>query len=341
MNCTWERLQRRRRRRKLRGALIIIGIVALAGLSLVWRGESTLRTSSSLAQEPGGQGIDGAELAFLPREDGMDEPADHEGALDGVGGPEEGEELPGRGRVPIFVHEVRPGETLSQIAAAYGVDVATIAVANQLVHVDRIRAGERLEIPGVPGALHTVRRGESLWDIARTYGVSVAAIAETNGLERPDRIQVGQRLVVPGAQALAYALQRDAVVGPDGKLLANFDWPVRGRITSRFGPRWGRMHNGIDIAVPTGTPVRAAAAGRVTFSGWGGGYGYLVVIDHGQGVETRYAHNSRLAVQAGQKVKRGQVIAYSGNTGHSTGPHLHLEIRRNGQPLNPEKYLRR
>ncbi len=101
------------------------------------------------------------------------------------------------------------------------------------------------------------------------------------------------------------------------------------------------MHNGLDIAVSTGTPIKAAADGRVNFAGWNGGYGILVIIDHGNNVETRYAHNSRLNVKVGQKVNRGDVIAYSGNTGVSTGPHSHFEIRhRGGTPVNPQSYLK-
>ena len=99
------------------------------------------------------------------------------------------------------------------------------------------------------------------------------------------------------------------------------------------------MHYGLDIAVPTGTPIRAAAAGRVTFAGRRGGYGYLVIIDHGKGVETRYAHNSKLLVSAGDRVERGQIIARSGNTGNSTGPHLHFEIRYRAKAVDPYKYL--
>ncbi|MFY9203617.1 MAG: M23 family metallopeptidase, partial [Limnochordia bacterium] len=134
-------------------------------------------------------------------------------------------------------------------------------------------------------------------------------------------------------------LIKDALV-VNGQLQRAFDWPVRGRISSNFGMRWGRMHNGLDVAVVTGTPVRAAADGRVTFSGSMGDYGLLVIIDHGNSVETRYAHNSRLVASVGQQVKRGDIIAYSGNTGNSTGPHLHFEIRYRNTPVDPVKYLK-
>jgi murein DD-endopeptidase MepM/ murein hydrolase activator NlpD len=116
-------------------------------------------------------------------------------------------------------------------------------------------------------------------------------------------------------------------------------WPVSGPVTSGFGIRWGRMHEGIDIAVPTGTPVHTAAAGRVLYAGWLGGYGNLVVIDHGGGISTAYGHNSSLVVSVGQDVTVGDVIAYSGSTGHSTGPHLHFEVRVNGVAVDPLGYL--
>jgi murein DD-endopeptidase MepM/ murein hydrolase activator NlpD len=116
-------------------------------------------------------------------------------------------------------------------------------------------------------------------------------------------------------------------------------WPVSGPVTSPFGWRWGRMHEGIDIAVPSGTPVHAAQSGRVIIAGWMGGYGNLVVIDHGGGLSTAYGHNSSFAVGAGSSVSQGQVVAYSGSTGNSTGPHVHFEVRVNGSPVDPLGYL--
>jgi murein DD-endopeptidase MepM/ murein hydrolase activator NlpD len=116
-------------------------------------------------------------------------------------------------------------------------------------------------------------------------------------------------------------------------------WPVSGPVTSSFGFRWGRMHQGIDIAVPTGTPVRAAGSGRVIIAGWMGGYGNLVVIDHGGGLSTAYGHNSSFAVGTGASVSQAQVVAYAGSTGNSTGPHVHFEVRVNGAPVDPLGYL--
>ena len=128
-----------------------------------------------------------------------------------------------------------------------------------------------------------------------------------------------------------------AVVAPSGSGVLG--WPVSGPVTSGFGVRWGRMHEGIDIAVGEGTPVRAAAAGTVIYAGWMSGYGNLVAVDHGNGLSTAYAHNSSLAVSVGQSVAAGEVVSYSGNTGNSTGPHVHFEVRVDGSAVDPLGYL--
>ena len=116
-------------------------------------------------------------------------------------------------------------------------------------------------------------------------------------------------------------------------------WPVSGPVTSGFGMRWGRMHEGIDIGAGTGTPIHAAASGRVIYAGWMSGYGNFVIIDHGHSLATAYGHQSRIAVSNGQSVTQGQVIGYVGCTGHCFGPHLHFEVRVNGSVVNPMGYL--
>jgi murein DD-endopeptidase MepM/ murein hydrolase activator NlpD len=120
---------------------------------------------------------------------------------------------------------------------------------------------------------------------------------------------------------------------------AGFTWPTSGQITSGLGPRWGRMHQGLDVAAPTGRPITAAKSGKVIVAGWSGGYGNLVVIDHGGGLSTAYAHQSRIAVKVGDPVTQGGLIGYIGSTGHSTGPHLHFEVRVNGAARDPLPYL--
>jgi murein DD-endopeptidase MepM/ murein hydrolase activator NlpD len=121
--------------------------------------------------------------------------------------------------------------------------------------------------------------------------------------------------------------------------VSGFIWPVSGPVTSGFGWRWGRMHEGVDIGAPSGTPIVAAAAGMVIYAGWMSGYGNLVVIDHGGGIATAYGHQSAIASGFGQSVAQGQVIGYIGCTGHCFGPHLHFEVRINGAAVDPLGYL--
>jgi len=158
-----------------------------------------------------------------------------------------------------------------------------------------------------------------------------AVLAEIDDLEAQSAALAAR---IRAAQEQSAASSSPAVSG-SGQL----SWPVSGPVTSGFGVRWGRMHEGIDIAVGQGTPVRAAAAGTVLYAGWMEGYGNLVVIDHGNGLSTAYGHNSSLASAVGQTVATGQVVAYSGSTGHSTGPHVHFEVRVNGSPVDPLGYL--
>ena len=126
---------------------------------------------------------------------------------------------------------------------------------------------------------------------------------------------------------------------PGAASAAGMIWPVNGILTSGFGYRWGRMHEGIDIAVAEGTPIFAAASGTVILAAYSGGYGNYTCIDHGGGLSTCYGHQSGFAVSSGSSVSQGQVIGYSGNTGSSTGPHLHFEVRINGAATDPLGYL--
>jgi len=183
-----------------------------------------------------------------------------------------------------------------------------------------------------------VGEGETLWEIAQTYGISVDAILEINELQNGDVIQSGQRLVIPGGAA-DIPRRVTSSRGSVASIAQSFLWPARGALSSRFGWRWQRHHNGIDIAAPYGTQIYAAKAAQVTFAGWYYGYGRAVIIDHGDGVSTVYGHASRLLVRVGEMVAAAQPIALVGSTGIATGPHLHFEIRVNGRPLNPLKYL--
>jgi len=236
----------------------------------------------------------------------------------------------------ILTHTVRQGETLYSIAAAYGTDVASIVAANGLANPHNLQPGQQLKLLNTKGVIHTVKQGETLWSIARFYQLDVPTIMAANGLQDEFRLQSGQELILPGAKPKPAGVVEQADKS-DGSLV--FALPTHGKISSRFGYRWGRMHEGIDLAAPTGTPVYAADGGVVTFAGWQSGYGKTVIIDHGNGVETLYGHNSELLVKKGTRVAKGTKIAKVGNTGRSTGPHLHFEVRVNGKAVNPAKYL--
>jgi murein DD-endopeptidase MepM/ murein hydrolase activator NlpD len=161
--------------------------------------------------------------------------------------------------------------------------------------------------------------------LASTRQQEQELIAEANALAAADS-QIRAQLA--GAQG-----------GDTTPSAAGLIWPVNGPVTSPFGYRWGRLHAGIDIGVPNGTPIHAAAAGNVVIAGWVGGYGNYTCIDHGGGLATCYAHQSSFAVSVGQHVEQGQVIGYTGCTGHCYGPHLHFEVRINGTPVDPLGYL--
>lgn len=237
-------------------------------------------------------------------------------------------------------HVVQKGETLTSIARLYGVKAEDLIALNELKNPNRLAIGQELIITPRVQRTHVVEPGDTLWHIAQRYEVSVDAIVSANALANPNGLQVGQKLVIP---AIGGGSDTPAVpvASRTTQQVPSLSWPVDGRLTSQFGPRWGRMHYGVDIAVPTGTPVLAAAPGKVTYADWAGSYGILVTIDHGNGVETRYAHNSRVLVKVGDEVQRGQRIALAGSTGNSTGPHVHFEVLVNGENENPLDWLPR
>jgi murein DD-endopeptidase MepM/ murein hydrolase activator NlpD len=141
------------------------------------------------------------------------------------------------------------------------------------------------------------------------------------------------------AAAIRDAQQGAGSTGTGTPSASGFIWPVNGTVVSGFGMRWGRLHEGIDIAASSGTPIWAAAAGTVIHAGGLGGYGNLVVVDHGNGLATAYAHASAILVGVGQRVAQGETVSLAGSTGNSSGPHLHFEVRVNGVAVDPLLYL--
>jgi murein DD-endopeptidase MepM/ murein hydrolase activator NlpD len=175
-------------------------------------------------------------------------------------------------------------------------------------------------------------RSEKRVSLAKVNANEREDVAEAQALERVSAT-LGAQIQAAQSSSSAYSASSST---PSA---SGFVWPVSGPVVSPFGMRWGRMHTGIDIAVGYGTPIHAAASGRVIYAGWMDGYGNLVFVDHGGGISTGYAHQSRIAVANGQNVAQGDVIGYVGCTGHCFGPHLHFEVRVNGAPVDPLGYL--
>lgn len=246
-------------------------------------------------------------------------------------------------------HTVKPGDTLSELAAQHDITVDVIKEANNL-RSHKIKVGQELIIPrtalggGITANVYDivpykVRRGDSLLTISQKFNTTVRTLKRLNNLET-DHLKYGETIKVSKLVLDLSNASRNTT-----RVKRNFIWPVRGRITSDYGWRVHPIlqkksfHKGIDIAIITGTPIKSIKSGKVISSGWNGGLGKTVSIDHGNGVVSLYGHNSRLLVKKGQYVKRGQVIAKSGNTGRSTGPHLEFRMMINGKPVNPHKYI--
>lgn len=207
-----------------------------------------------------------------------------------------------------------------------------------------------LSAPSRPASnvLHIVKPGENLFRIGKAYDVSFEELAKANRLKDASQIYVGQRLLIPGATRQlpvdTIAPVESAPVSrlPPSSAEVNGDlllWPVSGMINSSYGPRGSSFHDGIDIAAPEGTAIQAIERGEVIYSDQLRGYGNIVIVRHQGGIVSVYAHNQVNLVREGQQVGKGEVIAKVGSTGRVTGPHLHLEIRKNNTAQDPLRYL--
>jgi murein DD-endopeptidase MepM/ murein hydrolase activator NlpD len=244
----------------------------------------------------------------------------------------------------IIDYEVKKGETLASIASKFGILVDSIKWSNNLKS-DLIKPGQRLKIPPEEGVVHKVAAGESIYSIAKKYGVPAQNIVNfpMNDFLDLDNftLAIGQYLFVPGGKVIEKSLPEAtrfvAQIQAGIRGTSSFIWPTSGVITQY--PVW--YHMALDIANPGAPAILAADSGTVSYAGclsWG--YGCHVVIDHGNGYQTLYAHLSRYDVEAGQSVSQGQVIGVMGSTGRSTGTHLHFEIRQGGQLINPLNFLK-
>lgn len=255
-------------------------------------------------------------------------------------------------RVSILTYTVQAGDTLEGIGARFNLQPTTLMWSNKEIEdsPDFLDIGQVLNIIPTNGIWYTVSANDTLDDIARRFKVKPEDIIgyELNNLQGKSNLLVGQKIIVPGGvkplpvvtvASSGSSTPRSGVFnGPAPRVSAsgNFRWPTVGVITQSY--YWG--HRGIDIGLGTGTPIAAADSGFVSIAGWDvTGYGNMIKINHGNGFETLYGHLSAFYVVPGQAVARGQVIGASGNTGRSTGPHLHFEVRQGGIQVNPFFYL--
>jgi murein DD-endopeptidase MepM/ murein hydrolase activator NlpD len=251
--------------------------------------------------------------------------------------------IPKRPRKKIITYTVQSGDNLSNLAERFDVDVDTLIWANSRLEEDPdyLVISQTLLIPPVSGVLYTAQSGDTLDAIAKKFKGELRTMAEleyNSTVISASTLISGTRIMIPGGEKpypprIVY-INGVAVTVNAPRGGGRFVWPAVGYISSFFGG-----HTGIDIAGPLGTPVYAADAGVVVLAGWNGGYGYCVIIDHGNGWQTLYGHFSAYYAQSGQNVRRGQAIGKMGSTGNSTGSHLHFEMHRNGGLVNPLIYL--
>jgi len=197
---------------------------------------------------------------------------------------------------------------------------------------------------------HDLKAGETIYRLSRYYDVPVRDIVLANGIRDVSNVPIGTRLVIPNAHraapgetlAAVSALPPGVPRSPSARQRESdldFRWPLQGKLSSNYGWRRGRSHEGIDIAAPRGTKIRAAESGRVTHSGWLAGYGRVVILKHSGRYSSVYAHNRKNLVRKGAFVEKGQVVAEVGSSGRATGPHVHFEIRHDRRAKDPLAYL--
>ena len=241
------------------------------------------------------------------------------------------------------MYRIKRGDTLSKIAAANGVTFDTLISVNKIQDARSISIGTTILIPNQPGVYYQVKRRDSMTKIAKYFsglpGVKKTIAEETieliNDLDSRD-VLAGETIFIPGGELTRN--QREKVMGLE------YAVPVVGLVVSGVGYRMDPFHGtwsfhpGVDIAAPYGTPIYAGKSGKITIAGWYGGYGLCVIIQHGNGYETRYGHMQKIYVKPGMYVSRNKLIGRVGSTGRSLGPHLHFEVRHRDRIINPFRY---
>jgi len=248
----------------------------------------------------------------------------------------------------ISTYRIKSGDNLWKIAKKFNINYTLIIKYNNIKNKNALRSGEKIFIPNRIGIFYKIKYGDKLVRISKRFGISVKKIKNINRINK--KIYAGRKIFLPDVALLKKRYRHKKThhsLARFKKIKKYFIWPLHGRITSGFGyrhdPFSGKrsFHCGVDISANVGTPVHAAAAGVVIFSGWKSGYGKVVIVRHKKGFISVYAHNHKLLVKNKTKVKQGQLISYSGMTGAVTGAHLHFEIRKYLTPLNPLRFLKK
>lgn len=243
--------------------------------------------------------------------------------------------------VTFKTYTVKSGDSITTISRKFGLsNISTLIAVNNISNVRTLRSGQKLKIPSIDGLLHTVGSGDSLNSLSVKYHVSVEEILDANDLAS-DTLSKGMELFIPGAKMDSTSLKKAM-----GELFVS---PItaKWRLTSYFGPRKDPFtgvasnHTGIDMACPTGTPIRSAMSGKVVYAGWSNIFGNYVIVSHGNGYQTLYGHMSKILAKKGQQVDQNTKIGLVGSTGYSTGPHLHFTVYKNGKLVDPLTLFKR
>lgn len=246
-----------------------------------------------------------------------------------------------RQKVTFSEYKVRSGDTISGISRKFGLsNISTLIAVNGISNVRQLKSGQNLKIPSADGLVHSVKSGDSLSSLSVKYGVTVEDLLDVNDLES-QVLTAGQILFIPGARLSSETLRMAM-----GEL---FTWPLKGswRLTSNYGRRADpftgvtSFHTGIDMAMPSGTPVYSSMSGKIESVGYTNIFGNYVIIKHVNGYQTLYAHLTKSLVKSGQNVAQGAKIGLVGSTGYSTGPHLHFTVFKNGKLVDPMTVLKR
>ena len=237
-------------------------------------------------------------------------------------------------------YTVKSGDNITRISKKFGLsNISTLIAVNNISNARKLQVGEVLKIPSTDGLVHTVAKNESLTGIASKYGVSVETLLDVNDLST-SVLKAGQNLFIPGARLDSYSLKM--ALGELFKCPITAKWRLSSAYGYRNDPITGvrKFHTGMDMAAPTGTPVKAALDGKVVAVSFNQVYGNYVIISHINGYQSLYAHLHAATVKVGQRLNQGDKLGLVGSTGYSTGPHLHFTVYKNGKLVSPHELLK-